>query len=159
MHLYKWLGLLLVIGCGLFCGAGLAFAERRRVHRAKGYLHLLGFMREQLNAFSCPMGEAFSRAPRALLDECGAAGGEFHTFSALLEATKAQLSRPVAALLHEICERRGSTERRVQLQRLDEDIARLQHLCVGLAAELEGREQVAFCLPATLAAMLAVLLL
>ena len=108
MHLFEWLGLLLLFLCGIATGYVLALFEQRRTRQAEGFLSLLRHVRMQIDCFCLPVPEILARLDRELLTDCGAPEGA-QNFPALLSQTKLWLPDEACALLADFSKDLGSS--------------------------------------------------
>ena len=158
MLYFKWIGILLILLCGV--GAGLAFAsfERRRFAQAMGFLALLRYIRLQIDCFSLPVCKILGNCDREVLLDCGAPDGA-RDVPALLQGTRLYLPDEVCRLLQDFSAQLGGSYREEQLRCCDYYVARLAPFCDRLREELPRRTRMALLLPMAFAAILVLLLL
>lgn len=158
MHFFKWIGVGLLLCCGVLGGLFFAAFERRRVTQAEGFLRLLRAIRVQIDCFSLPVPHILSTCDSALLHDLGTAVVP-QSLPQLLASTRLYLSPEICLLLSEFAGRLGTGYREEELRSLDYYIARLSPYCEGLRRELAKRERMALLLPPALSVALALLLL
>ena len=158
MLYFKWIGIVLVLCCGV--GASVAFVsfERRRFAQACGFLTLLRFIRLQIDCFSLPVGKILCTCDRAVLSDCGAPDGA-GDFPTLLDGTRLYLPPEICQLLTDFATQLGGSYREEQLRCCDYYMARLAPFCDRLREELPRRTRTAALLPLAFAAILVLLLL
>ncbi|MBQ3483369.1 MAG: hypothetical protein IJA78_04250 [Clostridia bacterium] len=158
MLYFKWIGIALVLCCGI--GASVAFVafERRRFAQACGFLALLRYIRLQIDCFSLPIGKILGSCDRAVLADCGA---PVHApdFPTLLDGTRLYLPEEICRLLTDLAAQLGGSYREEQLRCCDYYMARLAPFCDRLREELPRRTRMAALLPLAFAAILVLLLL
>lgn len=158
MLFFKWLGVGLLLCCGVLAGVFFAAFERRRVAQAEGFLRLLRAIRVQIDCFSLPVSQILASCDRALLRDIGTEELP-QSFPQLLRGTRLYLSPDVCLLLNEFAGRLGTGYREEELRALDYYIARLAPYSEGLRRELAKRERMAWLLPPALSVALVLLLL
>ena len=158
MYFFKWLGVALLVFCGVLAGVFFAAFERRRVAQAEGFLRLLRAIRVQIDCFSLPVSRILSSCDGALLRDLGVSGTP-QSLPELLNGTRLYLAPDVCLLLTEFARRLGTGYREEELRALDYYVERLTPYCEGLRRELGKRERMALLLPPALAVALALLLL
>lgn len=157
MHFFKWLGIGVILCCGILAGVCFAAFERRKLTQAEGFLSLLRLIRLQIDCFSMPVARILAECDKSVLAACGTEGTPAD-FAALLGATKLYLSEEICRLLGEFAGRLGGSYREEQLRCLDYYIAHLAPYCDALRADLPKRERMALCLPPALSVALILLL-
>lgn len=158
MHFFKWLGVGVILCCGIFSGLFFAAFERRRLEQAEGFLSLLRLIRLQIDCFSMPVSRILSQCDKSVLAACGAAAPQ-SDFKALVRDTKLYLSEEMCRLLTDFAGRLGGSYREEQLRCCEYYLARLAPYCDTLRAELPKRERMALFLPPALSVALILLLL
>ena len=158
MHFFKWLGVGVILCCGIFSGLFFAAFERRRLEQAEGFLSLLRLIRLQIDCFSMPVSRILSQCDKSVLSACGAAAPQ-SDFKALVRDTKLYLSEEMCRLLTDFAGRLGGSYREEQLRCCEYYLARLAPYCDTLRAELPKRERMALFLPPALSVALILLLL
>lgn len=158
MHFFKWLGVGVILCCGIFAGVFFAAFERRRLAQAEGFLALLQTIRLHIDCFSMPVGRILRGCDRGVLLACGVTAPPVD-FAALLKETRLYLSEEICRLLAELATRLGAGYREEQLRCCEYYIARLAPYCDRLRAELPKRERMALFLPPALSVALILLLL
>lgn len=158
MHFFKWLGVGVVLCCGIFAGILFAAFEKRRLQQAEGLLALLQEIRVQIDCFSLPICKILQGCDRALLDACGTVGTP-RDFAELLRETKLYQTEETCRLLADLAGKLGGSYREEQLRCIDFYAARLAPYCDKLRADLPRRERMALFLPPALAVALILLLL
>ncbi|MBQ2757031.1 MAG: stage III sporulation protein AB [Clostridia bacterium] len=158
MHFFKWLGVGLLLCCGVLGGLFFAAFEKRRVVQAEGFLRLLRAIRVQIDCFSLPVSQILASCDHALLRDVGACELP-QSFPDLLKSTRLYLSPEICLLLLEFAGRLGTGYREEELRALDYYIARLAPYSEELRRELAKRERMAWLLPPALSVALVLLLL
>lgn len=158
MPFVKWMGLLLLLLCGMGTGWTLLRYERRRYLQAEGYLTLLRTVRLDIECFSMPVDRILGQCDPKLLADCGVArpAADMDT---LLHEARLCLPAEFCRLLWDFSARLGGSYREEQLRCCDYYLARLTPFCDKMRAELPKREKTAFFLPVAVAAVLALMLL
>ncbi len=157
MHFFKWLGIGVILCCGIMAGLSFAAFERRRLTQAEGFLSLLRLIRLQIDCFCTPVARILAECDGEVLAACGAVDRPAD-FAALLNGSKLYLSEEICRLLGELAGRLGGSYREEQLRCLDYYIARLAPYCDTLRADLPRRERMALFLPPALSVALILLL-
>ncbi|MBR2464041.1 MAG: stage III sporulation protein AB [Clostridia bacterium] len=158
MHFFRWLGVGVILCCGIFSGLFFAAFERRRLEQAEGFLSLLRLIRLQIDCFSAPVSRILAECDKSVLAACGIASPKTD-FKALLRDTKLYLSEEMCRLLTDFAGRLGGSYREEQLRCCEYYLARLAPYCDTLRAELPKRERMALFLPPALSVALILLLL
>ena len=71
MDFLKSVGAILVLLSGICLGAFLNRAAEHRLVQIEAFVHLLGFLRMQVECFALPIGEILARTDPRILFECG----------------------------------------------------------------------------------------
>ncbi|MBQ9802266.1 MAG: hypothetical protein IJW51_04270 [Clostridia bacterium] len=158
MHFFKWLGIGLILLCGIFAGVCFAAFERRRVAQAEGFLALLRLIRLQIDCFSMPVGHILAACDKEVLSACGATAVPAD-LGTMLATTRLYLSEDICRLLREFASRLGGSYREEELRCCDYYLARLAPYCDVLRADLARRERMALLLPPALSVAVILLLL
>ncbi len=158
MHIFKYLGCLLLLGAGALTGLALLRFERRRVAQAEGFRTLLCLLRWQIDTLARPLPQILAACDEGVLAACGwQEKARPADFGALLEGVTLYLSEEICTLLYDFKGALGTSYREEQLRTCDYHLSRLSPYCDTLQRELPKRERVALFLP--LAAALALILL
>ncbi len=150
MSAWRFIG----IGLLLFCGLALSFLwvtrERRRMSVLIGWTGLIDFIRGQIDCFLAPMDEILATADPALLRACGYRGDKV-SLTTLLDASRPDLSQEAERLLSSFVRECGGGYREEQVKRCDYYLAALRRLCDRHEKELPQRLQLGttLCLCAT----------
>lgn len=158
MRYCKWLGLLLLLLCGVLTGIGAVSFERRRYRQAEGFLALLRHVRAQIDCFSTPLRGIFADCDVGIWADCGAKQAP-QELPSLLRSVPLYLPQEVCRLLFDLGERLGTGYREEQLRCCDYFLERLVPICDKMRAELPKRERMALFLPVAAAAVLALMLI
>ena len=158
MHFFKWLGVGVILCCGIFAGIFFAAFERRRLAQAEGFLSLLRVIRLQIDCFSMPLSRILAECDIEVLRACGVSAPPAD-FKTLLREAKLYLSEEICRLLTDFGGRLGGSYREEQLRCCDFYLARLAPYCDTLRTELPKRERMALLLPPALSVALILLLL
>ena len=158
MPVVKWMGLCLLLLCGVAGGVMLVRYERRRYAQAEGFLTLLRTVRLDIDCFSMPVERILKQCDPHLLADCGVTRPP-EDFAVLLREANLCLPREICRLLWDFSAQLGSSYREEQLRCCDYYLARLAPFCDKLRAELPKREKTAFLLPVAVAAVLLLMLL
>lgn len=158
MHFFRWLGVGVILCCGIFSGLFFAAFERRRLEQAEGFLSLLRLIRLQIDCFSAPVSRILAQCDKSVLAACGITTPQTD-FKALLLDTKLYLSEEMCRLLTDFAGRLGGSYREEQLRCCEYYLARLAPYCDALRAELPKHERMALFLPPALSVALILLLL
>ena len=158
MHFFRWLGVGVILCCGIFSGLFFAAFERRRLEQAEGFLSLLRLIRLQIDCFSAPVSRILAQCDKSVLAACGITTSKTD-FKALLLDTKLYLSEEMCRLLTDFAGRLGGSYREEQLRCCEYYLARLAPYCDTLRAELPKHERMALFLPPALSVALILLLL
>lgn len=158
MHFFKWLGVGVILCCGIFAGVFFAAFERRRLAQAEGFLSLLRMIRLQIDCFSMPLSRILAECDIEVLRACGVSAPPAD-FKTLLREAKLYLSEEICRLLTDFGGRLGGSYREEQLRCCDFYLARLAPYCDALRTELPKRERMALLLPPALSVALILLLL
>ena len=158
MPAVKWIGLLLLLACGVGTGVTLLRFERRRYLQAEGFLALLRTVRLDIDCFSMPVDRILRQCDPRLLVACGVTQPAAD-MRALLDRARLYLPEEFCRLLWDFAAQLGTGYRADQLRCCDYYLARLEPFCDQMRAELPKREKMAFLLPSAVAAVLALMLL
>lgn len=158
MRYCKWLGVLILLLCGVSVGIGIAAYERRRYRQAEGFLALLRHIRAQIDCFSTPLRGIFAHCDAGIWADCGITQVPQEP-CALLESVPLYLPQEACRLLLDLCARLGTGYREEQLRCCDYFLERLIPICDKMRAELPKRERMALFLPVAAAAVLALALM
>lgn len=159
MAYFKWIGIALILICGVTTGLALASFERRRCRQAEGFVSLVRYIRLQIDCFSSPVGRILASCDGRILTDCGVEATELPDFSALLAGTKLYLPEDMCRLLADFGTQLGASYREEQLRCCDYFLERLIPPCDRMRGELPKREKMMLVLPIALAAMMVLMLL
>lgn len=158
MPVVKWMGLLLLLLCGVLTGVILLRFERRRYLQAEGFLALLRTVRLDIDCFSMPVERILRQCDPKLLADCGATDAA-EDMATLLRQARLYLPEEFCRLLWDFSAQLGGGYREEQLRCCDYYLARLTPFCDKMRSELPKREKMALLLPTAVAAVLALMLL
>lgn len=159
MHYFKFVGIALILCCGVLSGLAFVAFERRRCRQAEGFLSLLRYIRSQIDCFSAPVCQILASCDACILTDCGTQASDLPDFDALLHGTRLYVPEEMCRLLSDFGAQLGSSYREEQLRCCDYFLERLIPCCDLLRAELPKRERMALMLPIAISAMLVLLLL
>lgn len=159
MHYFKFIGIALILCCGVLSGLAFAAFERRRCRQAEGFVLLLRHIRLQIDCFSIPVAQILAACDKRIMIDCGVEATKLTDFGALLRETRLYVPEEMCRLLADFGAQLGSSYREEQLRCCDYFLERLIPCCDLLRAELPRRERMALILPMAIAAMLVLLLL
>ena len=159
MHYFKFIGIVLILCCGVLAGLAFAAFERRRCRQAEGFLSLLRHIRLQIDCFSIPVEQILAVCDTRILSDCGTEATKLPDFNALLKGARLYVPEEMCRLLADFGAQLGSSYREEQLRCCDYFLERLIPCCDRLRAELPKRERMALILPMAISAMLVLLLL
>ena len=159
MHYFKFIGIVLILCCGVLAGLAFAAFERRRCRQAEGFLSLLRHIRLQIDCFSIPVVQILDSCDTRILIDCGTEATKLPDFNALLHGTRLYVPEEMCRLLVDFGAQLGSSYREEQLRCCDYFLERLIPCCDALRTELPKRERMALILPIAVSAMLVLLLL
>ena len=159
MHYFKYIGIVLLLCCGVLSGIAFAAFERRRCRQAEGFVSLLRHIRLQIDCFSIPVAQILAACDKRIMTDCGTEARTLPDFNALLYGTRLYVPEEMCRLLADCGAQLGSSYREEQLRCCDYFLERLIPCCDRLRTELPKRERMALILPMAISAMLVLLLL
>ena len=152
----KWIGIALLLCCGVLCGIFLAAFERAKCLQAEGFVDLIRNVRLQIDCFGTPVSRILSSLDEKLYAALGAKRGaaDLH---AMLASTLLLVDREFSKLLFDFASSLGTGYREEELRYCDYYLARLSPLSQKVREELEKRMRLALILPLALSGALSLL--
>ena len=157
MPFTKWLGNILLLGCGLLGSMLGARFERARCLQSEGFVDLIRNIRLQIECFGTPISKILSGLDDKLYASLGVKQVP-HDLDTLLSQTLLLVDREFLKLLREFAKSLGTGYREEELRYCDYYLARLVPLAQNMRDELEKRVRLALILPPALSAALILLL-
>ncbi len=158
MHWLKWLGGSLIGFCALLAGALCAQYEQKKYRQAQGFVALIRHIRSQIECYATPVAQILSTLDERMLLDCGLyTTPEEH--SALLLQNELYLPAELLRELQGFFGELGGCYREEQLRCCDYYLERLAPLCTEMQEQLPKRVRLAWLLPPSFVAALALLLI
>ncbi|MBO7342242.1 MAG: hypothetical protein J6U87_06130 [Clostridia bacterium] len=153
----KWLGIGLLLCCGVLCGVFLAGFERAKCLQAEGFVDLIRNIRLQIDCFGTPVSKILASLDEKLYAALGAKRGAADLHAMLL-STLLLVDREFTKLLFDFAASLGTGYREEELRYCDYYLERLSPLSQKTREELEKRMRLALILPLALSGALILLL-
>ena len=157
MLITKWLGVAVLLACGMLIGVLLARFERARCLQAEAFVDLVRNLRLQIECFGTPISKILSSLDAALYAALGAPRVP-DDLATLLEETPLLVERDFCKLLRDFATALGTGYREEELRYCDYYLTRLLPLAQKTRAELEKRTRLVLILPLAMTAALILLL-
>lgn len=158
MHVFKWIGLILLLLVGVGIGRFCATFARHRYAKSCAFLTLVKHIRTQISCFQRPIPEILANLDGELCSTCGYSA-KHTTFLTMLEECEPFLPDEIYNILSGFGKVLGEGYREEQLRCCDDCIERLTPLCRQQAEELERRVKLAYLLPLAFAGALILMLI
>ena len=158
MHLLEWIGYALIALCALFAGALCADYEKKRNRQAQGFLALVRHFRAQIEHYATPVAQILATLDEQLLLDCGLCERPL-SLDILLGGCELCIPLALTEELEGFFGELGSNYREEQLRCCDYYLGRIAPLCAEIGREMPKRVRLAWLLPPSLAAALALTLI
>lgn len=158
MPILKILGVILILGTGVFSAGVVIRYEKRKIAVLAGWSDLIWYIRSQIDCYLMPLPEILAGADRALFDACGCSGDRRPDLTAVYHASQFYLDAESRRLLCSFVREVGSGYREELLRRCDYYIASLGRIRSRRLEELPARSRVAAAVCIGVAALAAILL-